>query len=1070
MVSRLDRFRRVVPFLAALAMFPTLAPAQATRAVVPESGLNAPSDLGRGVAPATKPAGGLSQGAKPADDATTAGLPVVRLTPRDMVIPGAGRAKVDLAGEWDFKLDVPAGFDGKAASISDWSKAQIPGHFSWQGLGEMHKEFNVPVAWHRTFETPKSWDGQNLRVRLRFESADGYAKVYINGKSVGTSERVNTPSEFDVTDALNGGTNDLVVTLEKTLATHWSKRTMGGLARGVYLQAVPPVSLARLHVSSRLKGVPADGVGPVDADALAAIRVANDTDKSVGGLSVRFTLADTGSQAVPIKLRNDKLPLPAIAAGTMLQMTLPLPVENVLTWSAEHPNLYNLKCELFDANGELVMTATQRFGFREIATRGGKMYLNGTPIKWRGANYHMTFPGYGYFPTPQQVRHDIELFHGMNLNVLRSRPVPGIDYLDDCDEIGMYTTVEGMFTLMMYDKGPQKDYGADPAIAPGLLEHLAAMLESTRSSPSILLYGLGNENPYYDYFREAAAAVQSEQTGVPLFFGSDARNGVDADFMDVNDDHYPRDGIWSIDNLHHIEGKGWDYPKDRPNIFTEWGHVAANNIKEYTFDPATDDFWGYLTALHVNWTYDHPHVLGGFLFLGAPEVKIGATFPWRGFFDEWRRPYDMAWHVKKADSPVRIEDPTLRPEVEVINRYDFTNLNELEARWSQGGKSGVARLDVPAQTTKQVTLPVDPQGDPVDLTFVDKSGGVVDVYRLTRPDQRPKHELPRAESAKLTVEKADGGATVTVGDATFGFDADGLLVRGDLNGQSIIAGRPEVEARAAQFINFRGNQKRSMLNQLHHWKADDVKVSQDNGRVTVAARGGYDEAKGAIITTIDDRGEVTVAYDLTYAGGEPFNCFDWGYAIRVAPAADTLRWTRTAQWSVYPPDAVGRAQGIAPAAGDPKYAAARAAYSDGRKPWPWSQDTVDGVTNEFRSTKFRFVTGGLYRADGAGLSAVGRDADTFAKSQHLRATPVGGDNAGDLFTGEFYPDQKPGGGYWLQVLEYHSGSSEPHLTKSLRIDPLIIEKGVKLAGTVRFALTPAPIAVDYSVNFAEPMP
>ena len=1050
------------------------ASAQTTRATVPESGLNAPSDMGRGTAtrPATRvartPDATTADAGRSAEVAVTPGLPVIRLTPRDVRLPTLNRGRVDLAGQWDFKLDVPDSFDGTYASIPEWDKAAIPGHFSYQGFGPMHKEFNTPVAWHRTFKVPPAWDG--MRTRLRFESADGYCQVFVNGELVGTTERVNTPSEFDITDFLREGDNELVVSLETTLATYWSKRTMGGLARGVYLQAVPPVGLARLHVSSELKGTPAGGEGPVDADALANIRVANDSASPVSGYGVRFSLADDGSMAVPIKLNNDATPLPPIAAGTMLQMTLPLPVEQVKTWTAEHPNLHVLTCELLDAEGEVVMTARQRFGFREVETRGGKLYVNGTPIKFRGANYHMTFPGYGYFMTPQQVRHDLELFRHMNLNVLRSRPVPGIEYLDDCDEIGMYTTVEGMFTLMMYDRGPQKDHGADPAIAPSLREHLAAMLESTRSSPSIIVYGLGNENPYYDYFREAAAAMQAEQTGVPLFFGSDDRLGVDIDFMDVNDDHYPRDGDWSPDDLHRITGPGWEYPVDRPNMFTEWSHIAANNIKEYLFDPATDEFWGYIATLHANWTYDHEHILGGFLFLAAPEVRYNTTFDWRGFFDPHRRPYDMAWHVKKSQSPVRIEDPTLRERITVENRYDFTNLNELEARWTQGDKRGTARLDVPPRTTGTVSLPIDPQGEPVRLTFVDKRGETVDVYRLTRPDQRPEHELPEAETASLKVDKADGGTTVTVGDATFGFDKDGLLVRGDLGGQNIIAGRPTVEARATQFINFRGNQKRSMVNQLSGWKADDVSVEQQRDRVVVTAKGKYDQASGTIVTTVGNDGHAEVAYDVTWTGEEQFNCFDWGYAMRVVPEADTLRWRHAGLWSVYPPDHIGRNEGVAPAGGDPRYAGARAAYTDGPKSWPWSQDLLDGTTNDFRSTKFKLITAGLYRDDGVGLTVAGRDTDSFERGQHVKATVVGADNEGDLFTSEFFPDQEKGSGYWLAVLEYHSGSSEPHLTKSLDYQPLVVQKGTKLAGTVRFALTPEPIEVDQSVNFAEPMP
>lgn len=1037
--------------------------------IVPETGLNAPSDRGTIAAdqiPRIPPAVTQTRSASGETAARVAsGLPIVRLTPRDVMLPDPlGRGRIDLSGEWGFRFDVPATFDGTAGSIDRWDKARVPGHFSLQGFPEPPREFGVPVAWHRQFTVPSSWAG--LRVRLRFESADGLARVYVNGRMIGVDERVNVPSEYDITDALVEGANSLVVTLEGTLSTYWSKRAIGGIARAVYLQAVPPVGIARLHVSTELGRFPEHGDDLVPATTIAHIRVANDTSAEIDGYSVRFSIADSGSQMVPIRLRAPKVPVGPVAPGAMMELSIPLPVDAVRCWSAEHPHLYRIQCELLDPDGNVVMTARQRFGYRQVQTRAGELLINGRAVKFRGANYHMTYPGFDYFPTPEHVRADLLMLRDMNLNVLRSRPVPMIEYLDLCDELGMYSTVEAMFTLMMYDRGPQRDHGADPSIEPALREHLAAMIESTRSNPSVVLYGLGNENPYYDYFRSAAVAMQSERLGIPLFFGSDDRLGVDIDFMDVNDDHYPRDGRWAIDNRFHIEGRGWDYPRNRPNIFSEWGHIAAINIKEYLFDPGTDDFYGFLVDLHVNWTYLQPHVVGGFLFLAAPEVKIGAAFPWRGFFDAYRRPYDMAWHVKKANSPVRIHDTTLRPSTDdprqaaitVENRYDFTGLEELELHWSQGLASGTLRPTLPARTTREVTLPIDPHGAPALIRFTHGSGRLVDVYRLTGPHHAPQPVLPTRQVDQLEIHREGGRIEIRAGETAFGFDEDGLLVEARLGDALVLQGRPEVVARPTQFRNFVGNNRRTLINQCQHWKSEKVKVEQGEHLVKVIAAGRYTQAAGTIVTAIRADATVEVAYELEWTGSEPFNCFSWGYALRLSSEARELRWIRNAQWSVYPPDHIGRPQGIAPAGGDPSWTAARAAHREGRTPWPWSQDLLDGVTNDFRSTKFQFIIGGLYTPSGAGVTVLGDRPDRFATAQHLRASPVGGDIGGEIPTREFFPDDTTG--YWLEVLEYHSGSSDPHLTKSLRHDPLMIQSGTRLSGVVRFALASQPLEID----------
>ena len=946
---------------------------------------------------------------------------------------------------------MPDTFDGTAATLGEgMTTLSVPTHPMIHGFDKLTKETGHPVGWSRTFGVPDAWKDKDLSVRLRFESLDGLNAVYVNGQQVGASERVNLPSEFDITDALDkSGENEIVITQQWSLATHWSKRNLGTIARDVYLQALPPTNIARLHVDTDLSEDLQSAV------IEAHVRIANDSDAPVASPAVRFTLLGPGEERVPVELDARDIPLPPIAAGQMLETTIPMPATGFETWDAEHPNLYHLKAELL-VDGELQMEATQRFGFREVqTTRDGELLVNGRPVKFRGTNYHMSFPGVGYFMSPEQARIDLERFLDANMNVLRVRPTPMIEYVEMCDELGMYTTMEGMFTLMMYDKGPTGDHGADPSIAPGVREHMAAMLESYRSHPSILIYGLGNECPYYDYFKVAALGMQNSGLAEPLFFGSDDRLGVGIDFMDVNDDHYPREGVASFDDFSKIEGVGWHYPKNRPNMFTEWCHIPANNIKEYLFDPAIDDYWGYYAQAHADWTYapENTHILGGFLFLGAPERKLGSTFPWRGFFDDYRRPYDMAWHVKKSHSPVRIGDPggALDGEavrVEVENRYDFRDLDEMTIKWSQSGESGTLDAEVAPHATGRLRVPFDPAaGEPTMLTFTDPSGRLVDAYEIGRPHLETP-EPPTFEAREMAVEEGDDRVTVVVGDQTFVF-TNGLITSAKIGEQEVLAGEPELVVRPTQFKNFRGNQKLTLVNQAIGWTADNVTVEQGDDGVTVVANGTYTHATGRFVTRIDDTGEVTVSYDFNWTGDLSFNCFAWGYALQVAAPLDTLVWERNAQWSHYPPEHIGRRAGVAPAAGDPQYQPAKAAYSgEGPKSWPWSQETVDGVTHDFRSSKLDYLAGGLVAESGAGVLLSGDG------TSHLHAIPAAGDVGGETFELEFHPDREAGR-WFLQSLEFYQGSSEPHLTKSIKFDSLMVGPGTRFGGVVTYRLVAA---------------
>ncbi len=66
------------------------------------------------------------------------------------------------------------------------------------------------AAWYRTtFDAPQLKDG--WRALLNFGAVDYYSEVYVNGKRVGTHEGGYTPFEFDITDAVKPGANQLVV-------------------------------------------------------------------------------------------------------------------------------------------------------------------------------------------------------------------------------------------------------------------------------------------------------------------------------------------------------------------------------------------------------------------------------------------------------------------------------------------------------------------------------------------------------------------------------------------------------------------------------------------------------------------------------------------------------------------------------------------------------------------------------------------------------------------------------------------------------------------------------------------
>ncbi|MEO1237422.1 MAG: sugar-binding domain-containing protein, partial [Planctomycetota bacterium] len=288
-------------------------------------------------------------------------LPTVRLTPRRVQVTGLDDSRRYLHGTWNYVNRLPTSFDGTPGSVPEWGKLEVPGHPVLQGYEKMPEEIGgTPMGYHYAFDVPGEWEG--MRVILRFEGVDGLSKVWINGRKAGENDIATLPSEYDVTDLLKfGGSNDLTMTIEKSLVTLWSRRELGGINRGVYLQALPVVNLARLHADTTL------GPDHRDATVNARLKVANQSGRMLEGVRLRPRVRTADGEVVPTSLPKDQdVLLPPIAAGQTVELKVPLLVEGPALWTAETPTLYELECRLL-VGDKPQMTATQRFGFRDVA-------------------------------------------------------------------------------------------------------------------------------------------------------------------------------------------------------------------------------------------------------------------------------------------------------------------------------------------------------------------------------------------------------------------------------------------------------------------------------------------------------------------------------------------------------------------------------------------------------------------------------------------------------------------------------------------------------------------------------
>jgi beta-mannosidase len=314
---------------------------------------------------------------------------------------------------------------GQGPPRDGWRTVQVPGsvHVQWLDPAKIYTRdaewISTKEWWYRrTFRIPPAMQGR--RLRLQFEATDYYAHAYLNGKRLGRHEGYIDPYEYEVTDRVREGDNELLVRVWTPVSYYWRHRpyTVKG-AYGAVDQK--PDDITALGITRAVR---------LTASAGAVIRdVAVDTRLLEGGAAeVEVHLErDFTAQAADWEVT---LSPKTFTAPDQIQIRAPADVESrsvVLrvanprlwwTWDHGKPDLYSLEIRLIDReSGRALDGRTLAVGIREIEKIGWDFYLNRKRMFIRGTNYY-----YHLFlseMTREKYERDLKLMLGMNVNMIR---------------------------------------------------------------------------------------------------------------------------------------------------------------------------------------------------------------------------------------------------------------------------------------------------------------------------------------------------------------------------------------------------------------------------------------------------------------------------------------------------------------------------------------------------------------------------------------------------------------------------------------------------------------------------
>jgi hypothetical protein len=822
------------------------------------------------------------------------------LTPIPDTVTGVQQPRLDLNGQWRFSAAPPEGFWDPGFDDSAWGRLEVPGEWVMQGQSV---EPGKAAGYRRRFSVPEDWRG--CVAKGRFDAVYSKCEVWLNGKRVGGHEGGFTPFEVDVTQAIAPGRPNvlaLAVTSESladTLASasSYARHPLGGITRNVTAFALPRTHLARCHVTT-------------------------DLDDRYRNAELTVTSEVAGGKA---DLRVSVSGLAGVGQGSGDPVRLP--VSRPKLWDCEHPNLYTMQAELL-VGGRVVERVSRRIGFREVEVRGNQLLVNGRPVKLHGVCRHEVHPERGRSLTPTVWRRDVELLKGCNVNFVRtSHYSPAEEFVALCDEAGIYVQEEGPYCWV----GNGNEGSADTL---GLMvRQQAEMMERDLSHPSVIIWDVANESAWGTNFVRMTQYAHAQDPTRPTLFSGAGVGEVDDPTQrpDIDDWHYPGPS-----------GPERCATAERPVTFGEYCHLNCYNVAEVEADPGVRDYWG--RALQPMWDamYASRGCLGGTIWCWADDVfelpgngRVGYG-EW-GVIDGNQRPKPEWWHVRKTYSPTRIPvkwaEPGETVALPIENRYNHTNLSEIECRWELGRRRGTVSLDLPPHSAGTLTVPVAAKaGDLLRLEFRDPSGRVVDEYALPVSPPDTAAILPRPSPEQVL-------AGVTSGIyADSGWPEIVLTEQG--TGRDI-AGQSEAATQGA-------------------------KVTGGQLRMEVRRKYSIGEATWTVETSPQG---TRWRYRLVYEGPE-VTVREIGLLRRLSRDFARLSWERADQWTVYPDDHIGRPIGSAWAFPKPTE----------ETPGPWSLLPDGRGCNDFRSTKYGILCASLTNAQGLGLG-VASDG-----TQSVRAT------------------------------------------------------------------------------------
>lgn len=837
-----------------------------------------------------------------------------------------------LNGTWKFKIvegtsipDELADWNTPSHNTSQWDDITVPGNWETQGFkipeyGDMLGEYTG--LYSRTFSYNPAWQGKH--VILRLDGVHFGYECYINGHKAGEWGSAFNLCQFDITPYLDTKGKNLICMKVTTRTMGWRFDendcwSLAGITRDIELFPLDNIYLEDVKYISE-----------VDANLNATIHM---------NVNIGYFTKDENAYSLNIAISNPQ-------NHHVLDFKTPIKKEvnayeftdkiiSPKLWTAETPNLYRMEVCIADRQGNIIQRINERVGIRSITTEGTSLRVNHKPVRLHGVCLNEIDPKAGRALSYKERRLQLEMMKAAHINFIRTAHYPfGPDFLQLCDEMGFYVCCEVPF-------GHGDENLTNPDFLPELLSRADATLRRDKNHPSVIIWSLGNENPYTSIVEEVIKFVKqkdpSRPRGLPQTGGYFMKNRhVMSHNVDIYMPHY-----LAVDKLNEAVKD-----TDKPIILTEYAHSHG-----LSFDELEHQYSNLLA---------HPKIAGGSIWCWADQgiMTYGRNVSENQLEGHYKRatgkaiqgvwldstrymdsndyagtdgivyadgyPQEDYFIVRKAYSPVILSTDSLKGEtgksniftMSVENRFDFISLHGYVFKWSLRNihhnlSEGNIRLQAEARTAEKITIPIY---IPKDISFNDLMlcTEIQDIYgksiyEKNIPINLIGHEKDyRSEIFSMQPEKnfktkcTKDMAQATAGKLNYAITHEGILQITDMTGKSLI--NSPLYLRVGRHITT--NLQYLGSRDTFYWnpyllsptiQSVNTLKEKDHLRVVLECQWNRKEKPGeslfgTVVITIFSNGIIELDYDLRPSKNATGKLLECGLTLQMPSSFDVFQW------------------------------------------------------------------------------------------------------------------------------------------------------------------------------------